>query len=525
MQPSLPRIAEDLTSGGDTTPSALAFATEAAAPHRPGLHFTPERNWLSDPNGLVFLEGEYHLFYQYNPEGDKWGHMSWGHAVSTDLLHWEHLPLALAESDEIMIFSGSAVVDWKDTSGFGSEGHPALVAIYTGHRPGAQDQRLAFSNDMGRSWKQYAGNPVLDLGLADFRDPKVFWHDVTLRWVMVVSLAVERKIALYGSPDLKSWTRLSEFGPAGSTEGIGECPDLFELPVEGESATRKWVLVVNVNPGGPAGGSGCQYFVGEFDGTTFKTDYVDTRNIGGIQGSERSDAPILWADFGPDFYAATSWSDIPRADGRRIWLAWMSNWMYANELPTRPWRGTMTVPRTLGLRRTPEGLRLMQQPIIELNGLRKTPPRTFTGGSFQDATIWLEGQSGLHDLLDVTFEFSKLSPGSAFKVSLTSGTGERTFIKCDASAPKLKLDRTLSGRRDFHAEFAGWYEAPLHIEHARLALRLLIDRSSIEILTGDGLTSMTALVFPSPGGRTLGLEPEGVTLPRVNSIVIHSLEP
>ena len=311
-------------------------------PYRPQLHFTPERNWMNDPNGMVFYDREYHLFYQSNPFGDKWGHMSWGHAASRDLVHWEHLPLALAEEDGVMIFSGSAVVDSKNTSGFGRNGRPPLVAIYTGHYTSKplQNQHIAYSTDRGRTWTKYSGNPVLDIGEKDFRDPRVFWHEPTKRWVMAVSWPAQRKVRFYASRDLKDWTHLSDFGPAGSTQGIWECPDLFPLRVEngtagvlpadrrapaptaaqpqagvpsaapegGRAPDQKWVLVVNVGSGAPAGGSGCQYFVGDFDGNQFSVDHIHTADAPARPAGE----PALWADYGPDFYAAVSWNDIPR---------------------------------------------------------------------------------------------------------------------------------------------------------------------------------------------------------------------
>ncbi|MEM7385827.1 MAG: glycoside hydrolase family 32 protein, partial [Verrucomicrobiota bacterium] len=238
--------------------------------HRPQFHFTPAENWMNDPNGMVFYEGEYHLFYQYNPFGDKWGHMSWGHAVSRDLIHWEHLPLALAEANNVMIFSGSAVIDWNNSSGFGKDDEPPMVAIYTGHHTNIkrQDQRLAYSRDRGRTWTKYENNPVIDLDSADFRDPKVFWHEPTRRWVMIVTLSAERKLRIYGSSNLRDWTHLSDFGPHGCITGVWECPDLFELPVEGTEES-KWVIILNIGGGAPAGGSGCQYFIGDFDGQEF----------------------------------------------------------------------------------------------------------------------------------------------------------------------------------------------------------------------------------------------------------------
>lgn len=241
---------------------------------RPQFHYTPPENWMNDPNGLVYYDGEYHLFYQYNPEGDRWGHMSWGHAVSTDLVHWETLGVAIPEADGVMAFSGSAVVDEANTSGFGSPGAPPMVAVYTGANTatGDQTQNLAYSTDRGRTWTRYAGNPVLDAEVNDFRDPKVFWYEPDRRWVMVVSRSLEQKVSIYGSPDLKTWTHLSDFGPEGATGGIWEVPDLFELPVDGDPANTKWVMAVAINGGTLYGGSGTQYFVGEFDGTTFVAD-------------------------------------------------------------------------------------------------------------------------------------------------------------------------------------------------------------------------------------------------------------
>jgi fructan beta-fructosidase len=220
--------------------------------YRPQFHFTPVRNWMNDPNGPIYYQGEYHLFYQYNPFGIEWGHMSWGHAISRDLVHWEHLPIALSEEKGVMIFSGSTVVDWHNSSGFcrapGVEVPSCLVAIYTGQSDTLETQNLAYSNDRGRTWTKYADNPVIDLHLASFRDPKVFWHEGTHRWVMVTVLSSQHKVRFFGSTDLRHWTALSDFGPEGATGGVWECPDLFPLPVDGDASQTKWVLSVNVTP-------------------------------------------------------------------------------------------------------------------------------------------------------------------------------------------------------------------------------------------------------------------------------------
>jgi fructan beta-fructosidase len=266
-------VASTTLTGGiaDASPPASATYQEL---YRPQFHFTPAKNWMNDPNGLVYYKGEYHLFYQHNPFGDTWGHMSWGHAVSRDLVHWEHLPVAIPEEGNEAIFSGSAVVDHRNTSGFGTRGNPPMVAVYTSARPGSQAQSLAYSTDRGRTWKKYAANPVLDIGSGEFRDPKVFWYAPERKWVMAVVKALEHKVQLYSSPDLKRWTHMSDFGPANAVGGAWECPDLFPLAVDGNPRKTKWVLLVSLNPGGIAGGSGMQYFVGDFDGTTFRADNV-----------------------------------------------------------------------------------------------------------------------------------------------------------------------------------------------------------------------------------------------------------
>lgn len=256
-------------------PQAVASGTQPyTETYRPQFHYTPQKNWMNDPNGLVYYKGEYHLFYQYNPNGNSWGDMSWGHAVSTDLMHWKELPLALSHDDKEMVFSGSAVIDWNNTTGFGTKKNPPMVAIYTSYdkSTGTQAQSLAYSNDRGRTFTKYDGNPVIDIGSREFRDPKVQWYAPTRSWLMTVSLSTEHKVQFYSSKDLKDWDLLSEFGPTGATGGVWECPDLFPLAVDGNEENIKWVLVVNINPGGIAGGSGAQYFVGDFDGTKFTAD-------------------------------------------------------------------------------------------------------------------------------------------------------------------------------------------------------------------------------------------------------------
>jgi fructan beta-fructosidase len=475
--------------------------------YRPQYHFTPATNWTNDPNGLVFYDGEYHLFYQYNPFGNRWGHMSWGHAVSPDLVHWRHLPVAIPEADSVMVFSGSAVVDWKNTSGFGTGGKPPLVAIYTGHRTDrkSQSQYLAYSNDRGRTWTRYAGNPVLDIGVADFRDPKVFWYAPQQKWVMAVALSPAYTIGLYSSPDLKQWTHLSDFGPAGATGGVWECPDLFELPVDGNPKKTRWVLVVNLNPGGVAGGSGTQYFVGRFDGTRFTADNV-ARAITS-DGATAASTGAHWADYGKDFYAAVSWSDVPRGDGRRIWIGWMNNWLYGSDIPTSPWRSAQSVPRSLALRTTGEGIRLVQQPVKELERLRG-PRHHLRGRDIQERTQSLARDGIAGKALEIVAD---LDAGSAKELGLKvrTGTNEETVIGIDPKAGRLFVDRTRSGDVGFHRDFSGRQTAPLSVRNGRVRLRVFVDWSSVEVFADDGRTVITDQIFAAPESDGVALYANG----------------
>jgi fructan beta-fructosidase len=442
-------------------------------PLRPRVHFTPPQNFMNDPNGLVFYKGEYHLFYQHNPFGQEWGHMSWGHAVSTDMLHWKHLPIALREEDGVMIFSGSVVVDWHNTSGLcaGEDGdRSCLVAVYTGHGHGKQTQNLAYSNDRGRTWTKYANNPVIDLNLENFRDPKAFWDESSRRWVLVTVLAEQHKVRLFGSPDLKRWETLSDFGPAGATGGVWECPDLFALPVDGDAGDTRWVLDVDINPGAVAGGSGGQYFVGRFDGTRFVNDNPPDRT--------------LWVDHGKDFYATISFSDVPKSDGRRIWMAWISNWLYANDEPTVTWRGAQSLPRVLQLRRLPEGIRLVQAPVAEIDGLRTGREMAITG------------RTALPPSADILLEITRGAWQEA-GLRLSNAAGEEITIGVQASGPELFVDRRRSRATAAHEAYAGRHAGPVRWRDERVTVRLLFERSVVEVFANDGETVITDRVYPS----------------------------
>jgi fructan beta-fructosidase len=455
---------------------------------------------MNDPNGLVFFDGEYHLFYQYNLFGIRWGNMSWGHAVSRDLVHWQHLPVALAEEGGVMIFSGSAVVDWKNTSGLGRGGSPPLVAIYTGHREREklQTQDLAYSTDRGRSWTKYEKNPVLDLGLQEFRDPKVFWDAPRERWVMVLALPAERKASFYASRDLKRWEHLSDFGPAGSSESIWEVPELFELPVDGDPARKKWVLTVSIGADSRPAGSACQYFVGHFDGTRFVAD-----ESAGIPG-----APVRWVDHGRDFYAAISFSDIPAQDGRRIWVGWMNNWQYGQELPTSPWRGAQSLPRELRLKTVDGRVRLVQQPVAELTRLRGEHRRltdTIVEGRIPLGEHGMAGKA-----LEILAEFEAGTAGE-FGLRVRVGGEEATAVGYDVERGEVFVDRAHSGKTDFHPLFAGRHAAPLTSKQGRVRLRLFVDWSAVEVFAGEGETVITDLIFPSASSEGLELYANGGT--------------
>jgi fructan beta-fructosidase len=459
-----------------------AFAEETREIHQATYHYAPAENWMNDPNGLVYYDGEYHLFYQYNPYGDRWGHMSWGHAVSRDLVHWEELPVAIPET-EVMAFSGSAVVDWNNSSGLGKAGKPPLVAFYTGYHPVTkiQAQYVAYSNDRGRNWTRFGDKPVLDIGSTEFRDPKVFWHAPTKRWVMLVVLAVENKLAIYTSTDLKQWNKASEFGPAGATGKNWECPDLFELPVEGGApGEKKWVLGINLGDSAVGGGSGGQYFVGDFDGKHFTPD------------PSWGKAPV-WMDYGADFYATVSWNDIPQKDGRRIWIGWANDWRYANNIPTSPSRGLMSLPRTVTLRKTPAGYRIAQAPVREIETLRREhrSAKDLRLGA-EPVSLPIEGGA-----VELQLE---IDAGSADQVvfTLTDEQGYRTLIGVNPTKGELFFDRTRSGPH-FHDAFPDRHNAPIKVKNGRVKLRLFVDESIVEIYADDGETTITDRFFRGGG--------------------------
>jgi fructan beta-fructosidase len=457
-------------------------------PWRPQFHFTPPKNFMNDPNGLVYYKGEYHLFYQYNPQGTEWGHMSWGHAVGADMLHWKNLPVAIPEAEgQYMIYSGSAVVDWHNASGLCKSADASdpscLMAIYTAAGSNAQRQNLAFSNDRGRTWTNYSGNPVADLKQPDFRDPKVFWHEAQKKWVMVAVLADERKAVFFDSKDLRNWTFLSSFEIAGNDKGQWECPDLFELSVGGNPKNSKWVLVVNRNPGAPAGGTGTRYFVGGFDGTHFV--------------NETPAAQELWADYGKDFYATNSYADLPPKDGRKIWIGWISNWQYANREPTAVWRGAQSLPRELSLKQFPDGIRLVQKPIAEARELRQKESLHVSNVSVADAIEAMHSAKVIGDTVEIEAEIA-LENVKEIGFRLRKGGNEETLLGFTPESREVFVDRTRSGEISFATEFSGRHKATLR-QNSRLKLHAFLDRSSLEVFVNDGEVVLTERIYPSPG--------------------------
>lgn len=492
-----------------TLTAALCLSFQAPPPPRPLLHFTPERNWTNDPNGLIWLNNEYHLFYQYNPHGDQWGHMSWGHAVSKDLLSWQHLPVAIPEENGIMIFSGTAVFDRANTSGLGTPDNPPLIAVYTGHdeKNHLQHQNLASSTDLGRTWNKFPGNPVLDLHAAEFRDPKVFWHTPTKRWIMVVAMAAERKALFFASSNLKAWTKLSEFGPQGR-EGVPnwECPDLFELPLIGQPSESRWVLTINVGGNGLHGGSGCQYFIGRFDGTTFTSDNPKEQ--------------VLWLDHGPDFYAFQTYQDAP--DAKRIGLAWMTNTHYAGGQPTSPWRGSMTVPREFTLQSTADGPRISQRPITGITAFLESHHSTRT--SLKDLAI-AAGVTPIKASGQVALITAEFDPGTAERFGLRVREGEHqyTAVDYDVKRHELAIDRRHAGQSGFNVGFAARHAAAAAPDpDGHIRITIVVDQQSVEAFTAGGLTAITSLVFPDAKSTGMSLFAEGGTAKLVNLDILAS---
>lgn len=462
---------------------------------RPVYHHTPAYGWMNDPNGMFYKDGVYHLYFQYNPYGSVWGNMHWGHSTSTDLMHWNFEGCAIVPDAWGAIFSGSCVVDHNNTAGFGKG---AVVAFYTSAKAtpwgDVQSQSMAYSLDNGKTFTKYEGNPILTSSEKDFRDPKVFWYAPGKHWVMI--LAVGQHMEIYSSANLKEWKKESEFGAMqGAHGGVWECPDLVEIPVEG-TREKKWVLICNLNPGGPFGGSAAQYFVGSFDGKKFVNE---------------SPTQTKWMDWGKDNYATVTWNNAP--DGRCIALGWMSNWQYANNVPTRQYRSANTLARDLTLYREGQELYLKSTPSVEVKKARgeKVSISSFKVSDKHEVMLFNDGQ-GAYEIEMVI----QNAGASKIGFALLNEKGEKVDMYYDLNRKLFVMDRSESGIVDFSRDFPAVTVAPVNTDK-ELTLRLFVDCSSVEAFGEDGKFVMTNLVFPSVPYRKMSLESDK------NGYVVKSL--
>ncbi|MBR4740353.1 MAG: DUF4980 domain-containing protein [Bacteroidales bacterium] len=439
---------------------------------RPAYHFSPAYGWMNDPNGMVYKDGLWHLFFQYNPYGSVWGNMTWGHAVTKDLVHWEQWDNAIVPNALGAVFSGSAVVDKDNVSGFG---HDAIVAMYTS-AGASQTQSLAWSNDGGKTFQVYGKNPVITGEVPDFRDPKMFWDEQTRQWKVV--LAAGQEVQFWSSDNLKDWTYESSFGQTyGNHNGVWECPDLVQID-------GKWVLLLNINPGGPFGGSATQYFVGSWDGHRFTCDDLAT--------------VTRWMDYGKDHYATVTWSNAP--DGRVVALAWMSNWQYANAVPTQQFRSANSVPRDLSLIKRGKEYILKSTPSSEVEALRGEAVRK----QLSKADVSLFDQPrGTYELL---LSFTAPKSGTVSFI-LSNAKGENVVLSYDLNQKTFAMNRRGSGQVKFSKYFAAETIAPT-LPGKKVTLRLLVDNCSIEAFGDD--FCMTNLVFPSEPYNTLSTDGEKI---------------
>jgi len=439
---------------------------------RPQFHYSPAVNWCNDPNGLVYNNGVYHLFHQYNPFGNIWGHMSWAHATSKDLIHWKPLPLAIAEEKDTMIFSGTCITDKNNSSGFAvKKGQSPMVAIYTGHIENInQSQHIAYSLDNGVSWTKYNQNPILDLHKKDFRDPKVFWYAPKNYWVMAVVLPVEHQVQFYSSANLKQWKLLSNFGPAGDTAAVWECPDLTQVPVEGNPSKKKWLLQTSQN-------AGMQYFVGEFDGTQFI--------------NETAASHIVRPDYGPEYYAAITYNQLPAGHAPTA-IGWINNWNYANDVPTAPWKGAMSLPRTMSVKKTGKDWVLLQHPLAGLQQLRHPLAFQLNNKTIEN-TVKLDAKTTQCEIVLVL----QPSAGDICGLRLATGNDHYFEIGYNVASGKLYIDRSKTAHQSFNKNFErlNRYETTLALKNNQLTLHVFFDNSIVEVFANDGEAVLTAQFF------------------------------
>lgn len=461
--------------------------------YRPNFHFSPKKGWMNDPNGMFYLNEYYHLYFQYYPDSNVWGPMHWGHAISTDMITWIEQPIAIFPDEKGYIFSGSAVVDVNNSSGFGSLSNPPIIAIFTYHDPetekregiDVESQAIAYSLDEGRTFTKYANNPVIkNPEIRDFRDPKVTWDAIHNQWILV--LAAQDKAYFYSSKNLKDWKLLSDFGKnIGSHGGVWECPDFFPMLVDGTEEI-KWVLIQSLNPGGFNNGSGTQYFIGDFDGKTFKLDPSFQNDL--------NKENAFWIDFGKDNYAGVTWSNIPDTDGRKLFVGWMSNWDYAQVIPTQKWRGAMTVPRELKLFKTNNQYRIFSLPAEEISN--------YVSKSINKELLPIEKEITLitkelvnFESLDIQFKVKNLKD-DVYTFSFQNSKGESIKFGINNKENHFFIDRSKSGDLSFSEKFAPKLStAPFKTKSSDIDVRLLLDKTSIELFFNHGETVMTEIFF------------------------------
>ena len=476
------------------------FNTENREKYRPAFHHTPLYGWMNDPNGMFYKDGVWHLYYQWNPFGSKWQNMTWGHSSSTDFINWTHHDTAIEPDGLGTVFSGSSAIDSENSAGFGKD---AVVAMYTS-AGASQIQSLAWSNDNGASFNIYAGNPVLTLE-SEARDPNMFWNQDTKEWILVLAHALDHEMLIFTSPDMKKWTLQSAFGKGlGAQDGVWECPDLFELPVAG-SNEKKWVLLCNLNPGGPFGGSATQYFVGDFDGKTFTPDLDAEGKV-----------PTKWLDYGKDHYATVSFSDAP--GGRRTVIGWMSNWQYAPEVPTMQYRSANTLPRELGLFKNSDGqIYASSAPSPELEAVRGSVFK-----SVSKVNVDAKGRRyAIPDICEITMNIDPLKSDSV-TLELANNAGEKVVLTYDPATSRLSFDRKESGIVDFSQDFPAVTVAPTYNDGKTLSLRIFVDRSSIEVFEKDGRFVMTNIVFPNSPYSYMSVKANGGKA-RVSNLKIYNI--
>ncbi len=473
--------------------------------YRPNFHFTPKNNWMNDPNGMFYYNGYYHLYFQHHPDSNVWGPMHWGHSISKDMINWTEQPIALYPDDLGTIFSGSAVVDFDNNSGFGKTPNDSpVVAIYTNSKKldegdnWKQTQSIAYSFDEGKTFTKYENNPVIDnTKLKDFRDPKVTWDEDGKQWVM--SLAVGDKISFYSSENLKDWTYLSDFGQdLGGHGGVWECPDLFKLPVQGTDM-EKWVLFVSINPGGPNGGSATQYFIGDFDGTQF---IVDEEFKDSLEKNH-----TYWIDFGRDNYAGVTWSNATRKDGSKLMMGWMSNWDYAQEVPTESWRSAMTIAREIKLKNDDNTYRLLSSPVKELNNYKGKKYKKENINVDDDIKIINSDKINLTSV-KINFNISNLKE-DRYTFKLSNPEGDVLLFGYDNKDKTFFINRENSGQTDFSEKFTNTIsKAQRTSSKDNLSGTILLDKTSIEIFYDDGETVMTEIFFPNAPYQSLSIDSE-----------------